>query len=230
ADVVVAMKEGKLASEGSVEDLRTSGFDLAHLIRPTSSTVATELGAIVPLSNGASDKELVARDEADVNTNDANDEAQNSYNSKGWHPYLFWAHHAGNHRVVISLSFCLAWTAVGLGQSGYAKEWSESEGNTNSWIGGYTAFSFAFLVLVVLAVWHWCRVSSVEASISMHKQELKAIMKACPSYLHKTPAGRIINRFSQDMNVVIMTFPLAFINVFTQGSSLVGSMILVYVA
>ncbi|KAG8697376.1 hypothetical protein FRC09_007907 [Ceratobasidium sp. 395] len=238
ADIVVAMKEGKITSEGSVEDLRASGFDLAHLIKSNNSSGASsETAAVAPSSDGAS--QLLARDEADANTSDANDEAQNSYNSKGWHPYRFWAHHAGNHRVLISLSFCLAWTAIGLGQSGYAKEWSESSGHTNAWIGGYVAFSLIFLVLAVLAIWHWCRIAAVQASTSMHKQELEAspcppylaaVMKASPSYLHKTPAGRIINRFSQDMNVVIMTFPLACLNVFFQASSVVGSMVLVYVA
>ncbi|KAG8697410.1 hypothetical protein FRC09_007892 [Ceratobasidium sp. 395] len=229
ADIVVAMREGKIASEGSVEDLRTSGFDLAHLIKSNNTSGASsETVAVAPPNDGAS--QLLARDETDVNTSDANDEAQNSYNSKGWHPYRFWAHHAGNHRVLISLSFCLAWTAVGLGQSGYVKEWSESSGHTNAWIGGYVAFSLIFLVLAILAVWHWCKIASVEASTSMHQQELEAVMKASPSYLHKTPAGRIINRFSQDMNVVIMTFPLACLNVFSQASSIIGSMVLVYVA
>ncbi|QRV93384.1 ABC transporter [Ceratobasidium sp. AG-Ba] len=230
ADIVVAMKEGKIASEGTVEQLRTSGFDLAHLIKPVDALDASEPAEAVPVDNRSVKNELIARDEEDVNTNDANEEAQNSYNSKGWHPYLFWAHHGGNHRVVISLTFCLSWTVIGLGQSGYAKEWSESEGNTNAWIGGYVAFSLASLVLACLAVWHWCRIIAVGASTSMHKQELKAVMKASPGYLHKTPAGRIINRFSQDMNAVIMLFPLALVNVFTQASSIVGSMILVYVA
>ncbi|KAG9085879.1 hypothetical protein FS749_004046, partial [Ceratobasidium sp. UAMH 11750] len=230
ADVVVAMKEGKIASEGDVEALRVSGFDLAHLIKSSDSPSASETGGTVLLNDDTTNGELAARDEADVNTSDTNDEAQNSYNSKGWHPYRFWAYHAGNHRVLISLCFCLAWTAIGLGQSGYAKEWSESEGSANAWIGGYAAFSFSYLALACLTVWHWCRVTSVDASTSMHKQELKSVMKAPPGYLHKTPAGRIINRFSQDMNVMIMTFPLAFINTFTQGSTVVGSMILVYVA
>ncbi|QRW07534.1 ABC transporter [Ceratobasidium sp. AG-Ba] len=230
ADVVVAMKKGKIASEGTVEQLRTSGFDLAHLIKPADTLGVSEPAEAAPVDNGSVKNELIARDEEDVNTNDANEEAQNSYNSKGWHPYLFWAHHGGNHRVVVSMTFCLSWTAIGLGQSGYAKEWSESEGNTNAWIGGYVGFSLASLVLSCLAVWHWCRITAVEASTSMHKQELKAVMKASPGYLHKTPAGRIINRFSQDMNAVIMLFPLALVNVFTQASSIVGSMILVYVA
>jgi hypothetical protein len=111
------MKEGKIASEGSVEDLRVSGFDLAHLIKPPGPASATSTAAIALSDIKGSQKELVARDEIDVNTNDANEEAQNSYNSKGWRPYKFWAIHAGPHRVVTSLCFCLAWTAVGLGQS-----------------------------------------------------------------------------------------------------------------
>ncbi|KAG8744004.1 hypothetical protein FRC10_010983 [Ceratobasidium sp. 414] len=240
ADVVVAMKEGKIASEGGVEALRTSGFDLAHLIKSPDSTSAPETTRTAPSKDGVSDRELVARDEADVNTSDANDEAQNSYNSKGWHPYRFWAYHAVGlgQSVRIHVMGMVYLAILMFPGKGYAKEWSESEGNITAWIGGYVAFSFSYLALAGLAVWHWCRVSSVEASTSMHKQELESVMKASPGYLHKTPAGRIINRFSQDMNVsrqyllalmttkhddqvVVMTFPMAFINVFTQASTVV---------
>ncbi|QRW07537.1 ABC transporter [Ceratobasidium sp. AG-Ba] len=42
--------------------------------------------------------------------------------------------------------------------------------------------------------------------------------------------GRIINRFSQDMNGVVMGFPLSSITFFTQATNVVGTMLLVYIA
>lgn len=108
------MNEGTIASEGTTEELRTSGFDLAHLIQSPHSSSSTETNQ--PNAENPSD-ELVAREQTDVNTDDANEEAQNSYNSKGWHPYKFWAVHAGPHHVLISACFLLSWSAIGLGQS-----------------------------------------------------------------------------------------------------------------
>ena len=80
------MKEGKIASEGTVEELRNSGFDLVHLIQTPHSSSST---GVNQSNTEISGDELIAREETDVNTDDANDEAQNSYNSKGWHPYKF---------------------------------------------------------------------------------------------------------------------------------------------
>lgn len=86
------MKEGTIASEGTTEELRTSGFDLAHHIESPDSASST--GTNQPNTENAGN-ELVTREQTDVNTKDANEEAQNLYNSKGWHPYKFWVYHAG---------------------------------------------------------------------------------------------------------------------------------------
>ncbi|QRV93386.1 ABC transporter [Ceratobasidium sp. AG-Ba] len=228
ADTVVVMEEGKIAFEGSVDDLRKLKPDFLLTISPPASL--SERAAIDTQESTTIEKESVEPAGADAITSDADDEAKASYNSKGWHPYMFWMYHAGRHRVLISLCFCLAWTAIGLGQSGYAKEWSESHGHTNAWIGGYCAFAFSYLGCIALTVWHWCTISTIEASTSIHKAGLNVVMRAPASYFHKTPAGRIINRFSQDMNAVVMGFPLSSITFFTQATNVVGTMLLVYIA
>jgi hypothetical protein len=78
ANVVAVMKEGTIASEGTTEELRTSGFDLVHLIRSPDFTSST--GTNQTNAENAGD-ELVAQEKTDVNMEDANKEAQNSYNS-----------------------------------------------------------------------------------------------------------------------------------------------------
>ncbi|KAF8183862.1 P-loop containing nucleoside triphosphate hydrolase protein [Mycena galopus ATCC 62051] len=69
----------------------------------------------------------------------------------------------------------------------YLQQWSTHTGsNAGSWVGGYA---------------------------DIHATELSGLLKTAPEYVMRTAAGRIINRFSQDIFMCDLEFPVAVLNV-----------------
>lgn len=104
----------------------------------------------------------------------------------------------------------------------WLKNWAEHNQDTNSnddvgkYIGVYFGFgigSAALVVVQTLILWIFC---SIEASRKLHERMAVAMFRSPMTFFETTPAGRILNRFSNDIyrvdEVLARTFNMLFVN------------------
>ncbi|KAJ2710883.1 hypothetical protein H4R19_003522, partial [Coemansia spiralis] len=102
------------------------------------------------------------------------------------------------------LSWVLPWpgqpSTSGRG-SNYRSSSSSSRENLPYFIGVYAAIALACVVLILgrSLVQFW---SSVRASRVLHEQLLHTVLRAPVRFFDTTPVGRLINRFSKDMETI----------------------------
>ena len=112
--------------------------------------------------------------------------------------------------------------ALYVGGNLWLKEWSEanSEHGGNPQIGKYLGIYFAFgmsaailVVLQNLVLWIFC---AIEAARKLHDRMALSIFRSPMSFFETTPAGRILNRFSNDVyridEVLCRSFNMLFAN------------------
>ena len=74
------------------------------------------------------------------------------------------------------------------------------------YLGVYAAFGTGQIILTVLAS-YFLAMGGVFAAILIHKRLLMNILRLPMSFFDTTPSGRILNRFSKDINTIDETIP-----------------------
>ncbi|KAG8785249.1 hypothetical protein FRC12_017815 [Ceratobasidium sp. 428] len=228
ADTVVVMDQGSVVFQGAYTTLQNEPT-LLHLVQESSRSQAPAEKS--SLDTNKDDKST------DQQTEGPDDETMQSYNQKGWHPYMFWTQMAGVHRVVVGLSTGALWMLIAVAMSLYLKSWSEHpDGNVPFWILGYCGLSALYLAVGIAAFWLWLKHANIVASTRIHEDQVKAVVSATPSYLQATPVGRLVNRFSQDISasttvaVIVMDLPMSFFGMFLSAMSVASNLTFVLVA
>ena len=94
-------------------------------------------------------------------------------------------------------------------------------------------FYFVFLVLgflqstSVLVAVIIITIGTLRASIKLHDEMLTHILSSTMAFFDTTPLGRIINRFSKDMDEVDLMIPTNIKDVFDFGFSVIGTMFVI---
>ncbi|XP_023932340.1 canalicular multispecific organic anion transporter 2 [Lingula anatina] len=89
--------------------------------------------------------------------------------------------------------------------------------------GGLGAGQVAFIVVQYFGIAFGC----VAASRTIHKSFLERIMRAPMSFFDTTPLGRIMNRFSKDMETVDSSLPLTVETILAAGAQVIAVVVVV---
>ncbi|KAG8779497.1 hypothetical protein FRC16_003410, partial [Serendipita sp. 398] len=233
ADYVIIMDKGSVAHSGTWGDVLHSGYALSDLMRKNEVTPDINHPDQTKVAAGAPREEKRGEfigDEHDA-VDAVDEESKNPYLS-GLKPYKFWFGNAGFFYTVFTFGIYMLLPALRLATQGYLKEWSDTAtvGNYPAWIGGLAAFAFGALFVAVIGFFFYTDLFIPRVGSSIHKQEVRGLLRAPVSWIQSTPAGQIINRFSQDIYEIDFTFPLAFLNGGSAAFALVGVMIIIYVS
>uniref|UniRef100_A0A1I8JE23 ABC-type glutathione-S-conjugate transporter n=1 Tax=Macrostomum lignano TaxID=282301 RepID=A0A1I8JE23_9PLAT len=139
--------------------------------------------------------------------------------------YVFYIAARGYHLVLMTIMAHLAYTVVNVASSVWLSTWTSDPlfsnasvtGNLNNsaylrdindyYLSIYGIFGVGIVVLVgiyaVMGVY-----SALRASRSIHKSLLTRLFRVPMSFFDTTPTGRIVNRFSKDMEVVDRELPM----------------------
>lgn len=82
-----------------------------------------------------------------------------------------------------------------------------------------SVFIFSAIVMVTFA--------TIQASISLHNGLLNSILRSPMSFFDTTPLGRIVNRFSKDIDEIDMILPLNIKNIINQIFSVIGVIVII---
>ncbi|QRW13806.1 ABC transporter [Ceratobasidium sp. AG-Ba] len=203
ADVIIAMEHGAIKTEGNLDHIRASGYDITEATHEPSSIAPTK---------------------------PANDEAKKSYRERGLHPYTFWTGMAGVHRVVLSLGLIAVSATISMSMNVYAKFWADDREHLTIWILGYLGLPLTYFALTVLGFASWFKGATIAASTSIHSRALQSLLGSSASYIRNTPSSLLINRLSQDVSIIGFGFPMSIFGAFSASVLTAGSVVLVSVA
>ncbi|KAK9489413.1 P-loop containing nucleoside triphosphate hydrolase protein [Lipomyces doorenjongii] len=141
---------------------------------------------------------------------------------------------AANLSVVVTfLVLMIASNSMSVGGNVWLKHWSDvntrygDNPDTGKYLGVYLFFGVtgAFLTLFyTLVLWIFC---TIEAARKLHDRMLRHVIRSPMSFFDTTPLGRIINRFTADVNRVDEALARVFSNFLTNTCKVLFSIVVI---
>ncbi|OHX00813.1 ABC multidrug transporter [Colletotrichum incanum] len=211
ADMIITLRDGKIAEMGSFEDcgytegyvssLITSGsndkdWDDVQLKRPVDETPQQVLA----------EKEAKAVQEQEDKRRQLGD----------WSVYGYYFGSVGAVLVVIMLFLQITWAFFSTFPTVWLKFWTDATTETSGqrdayYLGVYAAFQVGGVFSFAVLIWFVLVPVAAKSGINLHQRLLKAVMHAPLSLFTSTDIGSITNRFSQDIGLIDRNLPLALV-------------------
>ncbi|KAJ7664453.1 P-loop containing nucleoside triphosphate hydrolase protein [Mycena polygramma] len=218
ADQVLVFDAGTLKHHGTLDELAASGYQVdREMDTPQDASAPAES----PEASTEVEVHAPQKEKA---------EPPIPKSSMGFTPYLFYMRMAGwtGSLIVVFLLSCTG--LVRLGTQVYLQQWSNNGGkHMGAWVGGYAGFTVGYLLVVGFGMWGYTLVISTTLGQNMHATELRGLLWTSPAYIATTTAGRIINRFSQDIFMTDLEFPWNVLNVIMQSVTLAGQVVFILI-
>eukprot|EP00835_Amoeboradix_gromovi_P005060 NODE_442_length_8548_cov_0.231862.p1 type:complete len:1245 gc:universal NODE_442_length_8548_cov_0.231862:1465-5199(+) len=221
ADHIIVMRDGNVLAQGDLNHIRESLSvdDLSLLDIPTELLSMNY--------NSTSDSELTELKEQQLlvhkkqkNGTKLVQEEERAVGDVEWQVYWFYISVSGGACIWIFLvlgnllsqlmnigqdywlkTWATAYAVAGLTSDESVHEQSNGKVNVNFYMYSYIAIGIGNII-VQLTFMVVQFLASIKASREIHKRLLQRILRAPISFFDKTPLGRIINRFSRDIQVV----------------------------
>ncbi|KAJ7139196.1 P-loop containing nucleoside triphosphate hydrolase protein [Mycena epipterygia] len=221
ADKVIIMDSGKITHFGSFEEVRDAGATFAL----ASTAVETDAGkSQVEVKQNASEATVVDEEKEE-------EEAWTSEQASRRGAYAFYAKCTGYFQTVSLFALITVWSAVGLFATAYLSILASSSGDhLGLWVAGYGGLVALNLLCMALTFLYFAYTLSTFTAPHIHAVELAGVMGSPISWITKNPVGRILNRFSQDMQVADREFPFAFLNFAINVLGTIGTFVFITLA
>ncbi|KAG0225231.1 hypothetical protein BGW41_004787 [Actinomortierella wolfii] len=176
------------------------------------------------------------------NTGDGNDGALTSEESVsvgvvGWPLYMSYARSAGFRNVVLSISLFTLAQLCQVGTNLWLKKWiSDVQESDETGVVAHTALYYLsvyallvalFVVIDVVVHYVTAIVAGLRAATFLHERLLNRVLRLPMSFFDTTPLGRIINRFSTDINHIDENLPIEFNDFFQLFTIIAGSVFVI---
>ncbi|CAG7836369.1 unnamed protein product [Allacma fusca] len=149
-----------------------------------------------------------------------------------WRLYYKYFQAAGWTRIIISLAAYAFYQAFAVSANYWLSVWSET-GTVNGTqlnqgynIGVYAALGLGQSVLFYAATTLLC-LAILRASATFHLKMLYSVLRAPMSFFDTTPTGRILNRFSKDVDVLDNLISFILRNWFSTLTSVLGTFFII---
>ncbi|KAI8484407.1 Multidrug resistance-associated protein 5 [Branchiostoma belcheri] len=234
-DQVVLMKDGVIAEKGEHSQLMTAGEDYARMIQGYMTSHCDEEtgeesdGEETEQLNNIKGDKLILVTKEDIESG-----------SIGWRTYADYFKAGGGYllSVLVLLTFVLAVGAMGFSNFWLSLWLRQGSGNTTITVGNETVIStsirhhpdlhfyslvYGMSIILVLFMVTIKGLSfmkfTLRASSNLHDKVFRSVFRSPMSFFDTTPTGRILNRFSKDLDEVDVRLPLQ-AEMFLQNSCL----------
>ncbi|KAF9416233.1 hypothetical protein BGZ94_010270 [Podila epigama] len=151
-------------------------------------------------------------------TNVIDDEVQKE-GRVGWPVYKFYLKYTGFVNIAIFMVCALTFLVIEMQTSFWQRNWGDDNARIEGpkhdaqyWILTYFAWVMSTMVLIgVVIVFTMCFMAR-SASLKLHQLMLTPLVRSPMSFFDVTSSGKIINRFSHDIQGVDFDLPLAMLN------------------
>jgi ATP-binding cassette, subfamily C (CFTR/MRP), member 1 len=129
-----------------------------------------------------------------------------------WPVYSYYAKSVGLMATVLSITFFVIYQSFSVGSNIWLSAWSDDPrasvepGVRNMYLGVYGVLGVMQSISVMVAT-TIISIFTLNAAIKLHHSMLMRILNSPMSFFDTTPLGRILNRFSKDIDVVDNSIP-----------------------
>ncbi|KAL7746057.1 hypothetical protein RI367_008638 [Sorochytrium milnesiophthora] len=233
-DRVVLMRNGTVAEQGTFDELMAQQGDVHALVteyslqeedvadqdartlgsRDSQDHIAEELPLVHDMSGVDAEPplDILAHSEAAVREDD-----DNTTGNVDWAVYKYYLLAMGKRNLATVAVFLLMMVASDSGSQLWlghmsAEMQTPAHRSTLFYLGIYCVFTAIFVLSNGMALF-WCFVRlCLHACRVLHQRLLARVFRAPTAWFDRTPAGRILNRFSSDVDALDETIPEYFID------------------
>ncbi|KAJ7092344.1 P-loop containing nucleoside triphosphate hydrolase protein, partial [Mycena belliarum] len=217
ADNIVVFNSGSIQYHGHLAEIIAAGYQMES---PSTITHGED---------SVEDIEKTSLEDRTYKEMKSSDEKAIQAISAGLTPYLFYMRVAGWGSSVAVVTLLSLTGCISLASNVYLQQWSQrsdNTGDTGKWVGGYAGLTLANFLMMYPGP--CCKFLNFSFS-ELHAEELSGLLKTAPSYVMSAASGTIINRFSQDVLMCDLQFPVAALNVILFSVTLMGSIVFILI-
>ncbi|TDZ14283.1 ABC transporter atnG [Colletotrichum orbiculare MAFF 240422] len=226
ADQIITLDDGKIAEAGTYEQLSKTGGYVSKL-RVTQRSRHDEPSESAP-------EDIKHDSKKQDQTPKPKDETSKSRGGSNTSALLYYIKSMGVSSLFLFLAMVFFQMGCRTMQRLWVKFWvadgSGGRDNLGMWVGVYLLWGVLTELSVFLETFYFLVVVVPHSAKGLHFGVLKAALAAPMSFFVKTDTGVIINRFSQDMNLVDLPLPLAFMLTFDYMTLAVSELVLTTIA
>ncbi|KAJ7827389.1 P-loop containing nucleoside triphosphate hydrolase protein [Mycena leptocephala] len=219
ADKVIVMEAGKITHFGSFEEVRDAGAAFA-----LASNAAGDAAHGQVVGKESATAATVDDEEEDEELQWTNEQASRTG------AYAFYIECTGVVQTCGVFALITMWSGIGIFSTAYLSMLATASGHLGLWIAGYGAIVVTNLLFMAINLFYFGYTLSTFTAPHIHNAELAGVIGSPISWITKTPVGKILNRFSQDIQVADMEFPFAFLNFAANLLGMIGTFVFIAMA
>ncbi|KAK1623308.1 ABC multidrug transporter [Colletotrichum phormii] len=215
ADYIVTLDQtGTIASRGTFEELNKQPGYISKL------GLITKEDAIQRDAAQDNGKSAFQPQQKDTATDSSVDEETQRLGDRSIYKYYFQA--TGLRSVIVFLILQIIWAFLTKFPEIWLSWWGEANDlhpnhETGKYMGVYTVLQVLSLVALAAVCRHVVLGMAVTSGITLHWILLEKALRAPLSFFATTNTGSIVNRFSQDIQLIDAELPIALLNVAANG-------------
>ncbi|WYZ45022.1 hypothetical protein EsH8_VIII_000338 [Colletotrichum jinshuiense] len=230
ADTIISLKDGRIHEIGSPETLVQGQGYVGRLGLKWSPDGVVEVQESSD-SNSPLEQSVNATDENQQNEKRHTDVRRKNGEKAVYNYYL---QNAGWKVVILYTVSLITWVFFCEFSTVWVKWWSEANASEpNKTVGFYLGIYAMFGVLgtlsLSLAAWFAFLDIITNTALNLHSDLLKTTLSASFRFLTKIDNGEILNRFSEDMQLIDMDLPSSMVNYTTTGVSVLAKVVILAV-
>ncbi|KAF9368100.1 Canalicular multispecific organic anion transporter 1, partial [Podila verticillata] len=252
-DQIVVFKDGSISETGHYDELMAANGAFHQLIKDYSvgqkkkarhDKDRSKVGDESDSEDSSTRNTIVATEEAAVKKDDDGDANGELVSDEkmvdgkvGWKIILIYARAVSLSKALFCISLFVVWQAVHISTNLWLRKWindteeNERTGNiphpTSYYLLGYGGIVFLFMIFDVLINYISEVVCGIQGSKVLFNQLLTRIFRLPMSFFDTTPMGRIVNRFSSDIDAIDERLPEEFNNMFAFIGIIGGALFLI---
>ncbi|KAF7594114.1 hypothetical protein BBP40_010113 [Aspergillus hancockii] len=125
--------------------------------------------------------------------------------------------------------FCISFPSIWMNWWASSNE-AEPGKHTGYYLGIYAMLGAIGMISLIIGCWQMFITMVPKSGESFHKKILRTVLSAPMLYFSKTDSGAILNRFSQDLQLIDMELPVAAINAFVTFVLCICQMVFIGIA